>query len=102
MQSLSDAKTSVFESNPGIVDVSCPWCIHKQPFGVKLIVGQEMVPEMFYTIRNSYERILYLQHWDAKRIAEETKLRRSIINRRPAITKAPRPAPACSRDCRGS
>jgi hypothetical protein len=103
MQSLSDINERVFESNVGIVQVSCPWCVHKHPFGVELIVVEKSIPEMFYAIKHAYERVLFLRGWDSKRIAEETKLRQSVIVKSRTIAAPAKPVPlACEGEIAGS
>jgi hypothetical protein len=86
---------SLLDTNLGVFEVKCPWC-GPRPFGVEFIVTEKSIPEMFHIIKNGYERVLYLQHWDAKRIHEETKLRQSVIIKSREIPAAPRPAPPCS------
>jgi hypothetical protein len=72
----------VSKTSLGVVELKCPYCGPRK-LNLEVIVDQKSIPEMFYTIRNAYERILFLQGWDSKKIREETKLRQSvIINRR--------------------
>ena len=74
---------TVFESDLGVVEVACPWCHY--PLNAQLIVSEQQTSEMYYKLKTAYERILFLQHYDAARIFELTKLQFSpIIKRRTA------------------
>ena len=88
---------TVLEANIGSVEISCPWCVHKYPFMTDLIVSEEKIPEMFYKLKSAYERILYLQVLDSKRISEITRLEQQLLmDRRSFAAKAAAKAPKCT------
>ena len=94
---------SVHQANIGAVQVSCPWCIHKYPFSTEIIVSEEQIPMMFYRLKAAYERMLYLQNYDAARIAELTRLEQPVIIKKrraepakPAPVEVVDPIPSCS------
>ena len=96
---------SVFESDLGIVEIDCPWCHYS--LNVQLIVSEEQSSEMYYKLKAAYERVLFLQHYDAARISELTKLQYSpIVKRRAALPSVSYDAESiedcvCSSSCNG-
>ena len=68
---------TVLESDLGIVEVDCPSCHYS--LNAQLIASEQQTSDMYYKLKAAYERILFLQHYDATRINELTKLQYSPI-----------------------
>ena len=84
---------SVFESDLGIVEVDCPWCYYS--LHAQVVVSEQQTAEMFFKLKAAYERLLFLQHYDAERINEITKLDVSIAGSASEVCRGDSAAYAC-------
>jgi hypothetical protein len=91
---------TVLDANLGSVEIHCPWCVHEYPFMTDLIVAESKVPEIYYKVKSAYERILYLQNYNAKHIEEITRLEHQLIMDRgifaSKVAAAKAKAPKCA------